>query len=106
MPEITSKIKGKVIGFITWKNIGKPKHKLVEVIRIEVNKQYQNQGIGTDLFQSMLKRIKFRKLFLTTHKSNITAHRFYEKMGMMYETTLKDHYYNGEDEFVYSMFRK
>ena len=104
--KLISKRKGKVVGFVTWKNIGKPKHKLIELTRIDVNKKYQNLGIATDLFKGMLKRIKFRKLFLTTHKSNIVAHRFYEKIGMAYETTLKDHYYNGEDELVYSMFRK
>lgn len=104
--KLVAKRKGKVIGFVTWKNIGKPKHKLIELTRIEVNKKYQNQSIATNLFQRMLKRIKFRKLFLTTHKSNIIAHRFYKKIGMKYETKLKDHYYNGEDEFVYSMFRK
>lgn len=104
--KLTSKRKGKVVGFVAWKNVGKPKHKLIELIRIEVDKKYRNHGIATDLFKRMFKRIRFRKLFLTTHKSNIIAHRFYEKMGMIYETTLKNHYYNGEDEFVYSMFRK
>ena len=102
--KIVAKRKGKVIGYITWRMVGKPKHKLIEMTRIEVDKKYQNQGVATDLFKRMLKRIQFRKLFLTTHASNHKAHKFYEKMGLKYETTLKNHYYDGEDEYVFSIW--
>ena len=104
--KLTTKRNGKVIGFITLKSIGKPKHRLVELTRIEVNKKYRKQGIATELFKRMLKKIKFRKLFLTCHVSNKSARLFYDKMGMKFETVLPNHYYKGEHEFVYSMFRK
>ena len=39
-----------------------------------------------------------------THESNKRAQGFYEKMGMKHETTLKAHYYDKEDERVYSLF--
>ena len=104
--KLTAKRDGKIIGFITWKHIGKPKHKLVELMRIEVLPKYRKQEIATGLFKRMLSKIKFRKLFLTCHASNYTAHIFYEKMGMRLETQLKNHYYDGEDEWVYSLFKK
>lgn len=103
--KITYRINNKVVGFITWQRIGKQKHQLIEMTRIEVNELYRNEGIGTKLFQRMLKKIKFRKLFLTTHNDNFIAKGFYEKMGMRLEAVLPNHYYNGKTEFVYSMFK-
>ena len=104
--KLTSKRDGKVVGFITWRNVGKPKHKLVEVTRVEVSPKHRIRGVASSLFKRMLKKIEFRKLFLTCHASNYTAHKFYEKMGMKLETKLKDHYYDGENEWVYSLFKK
>jgi len=45
-----------------------------------------------------------RKLYLLTHEDNIDAHIFYEKVGFVHETTLKDHYYKDQNERVYSKF--
>jgi len=104
--KLTAKRKGKVVGFVTLKQIGKPKHRLIELTRIEVDKKSRQQGIATELFQRMLKKIKFRKLFLTTHTSNYSAREFYRSMGMRSEAVLKNHYYQGENECVYSLFRK
>ena len=47
---------------------------------------------------------KSRKLFILTHEDNKRAHAFYKKMGCKHETTLKNHYYHGKDERVYSIF--
>jgi len=104
--KLTEKRNGKIIGYITWRRVGKPKHKLIELMHIEVDKQYRHKGIGTKLFNGMLKRIDYRKLFLTTHASNYEAQEFYDKMGMEYETSLKKHYYPDENEYVYSKFKK
>jgi len=51
-----------------------------------------------------IKGFKLRKLFLQTHVSNVRAQNFYKKIGFFHEATLKDHYYNGEDEMIFSMF--
>ena len=45
-----------------------------------------------------------RKLYLLTHEDNVDAHIFYEKVGFVHETTLKDHYYKDQNERVYSKF--
>ena len=99
---ITLKRKGKLIAYISFRRIGKIKHGLFELTSIEADKKYRGIGLGTRLFNDMIKKIKFRKLFVTTHASNIEARKFYEKMGMVFETSLPNHYYKGEDELIYS----
>ena len=92
-------------GFIKFRKIGKKKHGLYELIRIEVYDKYKRQGVGKALFVMMLNKIvNYRKLFCTTHTSNKVAHKFYEKMGMKMEATLPNHYYEGEPEMVYALY--
>ena len=92
-------------GFIEFRRVGKRKHALFELTRIEVYPQYLRQGYGSLLFVKMLDRIKsFRKLFCTTHASNKIAHEFYERHGMEIEAVLPNHYYDSEPELVYSMY--
>ncbi|RLI95795.1 MAG: hypothetical protein DRO99_05360 [Candidatus Aenigmatarchaeota archaeon] len=104
---------GRIIGIATWYMHGLPKHGLVELDRIAVLPEYRGRGMGRELFRGLVndasaymksKESMLRKLFLLTHESNAKAHRFYEKMGMKHETTLKHHYYGTEDERVYSVF--
>lgn len=103
----------KIIGLTTWVMHGLPKHGLVELDRIAVLPEYRGKGISKELFSVLIKDAskefekngkELRKLFLLTHASNERAHQFYEKMGLKHEVTLKKHYYNDEDEWVYSMF--
>ncbi len=92
-------------GFIQFRRVGKKKHKLFELQRIEVYETYRRNGAGKALFVMMLNSIgDYRKLFCTTHKSNKIAHKFYEKMGMSAEAILPDHYYEGEPEVVYGLY--
>ena len=94
-------------GFIEYKMIGKDKHRLYELMRIEVLPKFRQKGNGERLFNILIKILekkKFRKLFCTTHPSNKIAHKFYEKMGMSPEAILPDHYYKGEPEIVYAMY--
>ena len=104
--KLTAKRKGKIIGFVTYEQIGKPKWRLFELTKIEVNIKYRKQGIATSLFKRMLKRINYRKLYLNTQVKNDNAHRFYKSMGLEVEGKLYSHYKKGVDEFVFSMFRK
>jgi len=105
--------KGKVIGLTTWQVHGLPKHQLCELDRIAVLPEYRGKGVSKKLFDALVKAAKaeykknksrLRKLYLLTHASNIRAHKFYEKLEFKHETTLKSHYYKGEDEWVYSRF--
>ena len=105
--------KGKVIGIVTWLMHGLAKHQLCELDRIAVLPEYRGKGVAHKLFLALIKdakqfykenESKLRKLYLLTHADNIRAHKFYEKLGFKRETTLKEHYYKGKDEYVYSMF--
>ena len=85
---IRLKRKGKLVAYISFRRIGKPKHGLYELTKIEVAKEDRRNGLATFLFDKMLKKIKFRKLFVTTHSSNTKARRFYVKMGMGFSGVL------------------
>lgn len=92
-------------GYIQFRRIGKRKHNLFELQRIEVYPKYRQQGIGKALFVMMLNKIgDYRKLFCTTHASNLIAHAFYEKMGMKKEAVIPTHYYDNEPELVYGLY--
>ena len=102
-----------IIGLVTWFFHGLPKHQLAELDRIAVLPEYRGKGIAHELFCKLIEHAneelkkhgkKLRKLFLMTHASNKNAHKFYEKLGMKHEATLKDHFYKGEDEQIYSGF--
>ena len=110
---IIAEEKGKIIGVVTWLMHGLPKHQLCELDRIAVIPEYRGKGIANKLFDALIKyskqsfkknKSKLRKLYLLTHADNSRAHKFYEKLGFKHETILKEHYYKGKDEYVYSMF--
>lgn len=102
-----------IVGVASYKIHGLPKHELAEMDRIAILPEYRGKGISKPLFEYLLKDVKkfyekqdhkLRKLFLLTHAENKRAHEFYKKLGFSHETTLKNHYYEGKDEFVFSMF--
>ena len=106
---------GKIAGIVTWLMHGLPKHQLAELDRIAVLPEYQGKGVAKELFKALIEdskkffeknNSKLRKLYLLTHTENKRAHKFYEKMGFTHETTLKEHYYENKDSFVFSMFFK
>ena len=110
---VVAEDKGKIIGIATWIMHGLPKHQLAELDRIAVLPEYRGHGIARPLFDALLKDAKefykknksrLRKMYILTHYDNVRAHRFYEKLGFTHETTLKAHYYENKDEYVYSQF--
>ena len=103
----------KIAGIVTWLVHGLPKHQLCELDRIAVLPEYIGKGIARNLFNALLKdarafykknNSKLRKLYLLTHADNKRAHKFYQKLGLRHEATLKHHYYKNKDEYVFSMF--
>jgi ribosomal protein S18 acetylase RimI-like enzyme len=103
----------KILGIVTWLSHGLPKHMLAELDRIALLPEHRGKGVSRHLKEAMIsdaqkwfrsKGHKLRKLYLLTHEDNERARKFYEKMGFEHETTLKDHYYKGKHECVYSMF--
>ena len=55
-----------------------------QVESVRVDKQFQSQGIGGAMMQWSMQRAKQRGAHvvqLTTHKTRLDAHRFYERLG-------------------------
>ena len=103
----------KIVGLISWVVKGLPKHELIELDRVAVLPEYKGKGVAIKLFDELkkdsgefykLKGYKVRKIYLCVHGNNLRAQSFYEKLGFQYEALLKDHYYKGVDEIVFSMF--
>tara|TARA_B100002003_G_C13953543_1_gene462232 strand:- start:4 stop:471 length:468 start_codon:yes stop_codon:yes gene_type:complete len=103
----------KIVGITTWQMHGLPKHQLAELDRIAVLKTHQGKGLGKQLFDALLKEAskeyekhnqKLRKLYLLTHADNEQAQTFYKKLGMQQEAILKNHFYEGKDEFIFNIF--
>ena len=104
---------GKIIGLVTWLMHGLPKHGLFELDRICILSDARGKGVGRKLVDRLINDARewydkeggnIRKLYLLTHEDNKNAHAFYEKVGFIHDTTLKDHYYKNQDERVYVMF--
>ena len=102
-----------IIGLVTWLPHGLPKHGLFELDRICLLSESRGKGVGKGLINELIKDAdewyksmgeNIRKLYLLTHEDNVDAHIFYEKVGFVHETTLKDHYYKDQNERVYSKF--
>ncbi len=102
-----------IVGLVTWFFHGLPKHQLAELDRIAVIPKFRGKGIAHELFHRLIEDAnkelnkhnkRLRKVFLMTHASNTRAHKFYEKLGLTHEATLKNHFYEGEDEKIYSGF--
>jgi len=105
--------KGKVVGLTTWLMHGLFKHGLAELDRIALLPKFRGKGVSKQLFDALVKEVKeeynangskLRKLYILTHEDNERAKAFYTKMGCKHETTLKKHYYDDKDEFVFSIF--
>ena len=55
-----------------------------QVESVRVDKRFQSQGIGSQMMRWAMERARQRgahAVQLTTHKSRVDAHRFYERLG-------------------------
>jgi ribosomal protein S18 acetylase RimI-like enzyme len=102
-----------VKGIASWSVHDLPKHQLAELNRIAVDPSLRGKGYAKKLFDFLLQNIQefyiknktsLRKLYVLTHNSNLRAQSFYTKLGFFREAVLKNHYYDGEDEIVMSMY--
>ncbi len=110
---IVAEENGKIAGIGCWRVHGLPKHQVAEIGRVAVLPEKKGTGTATDIFSKVAQKAdkfykthksKLRKIYAYVHSSNKKAQEFYSGVGLIKEAVLKDHYYKGEDEFVYSMF--
>ena len=55
-----------------------------QIESVRVDRRFQSQGIGSELMRWTIERAKQRGaqvIQLTTHKTRVDAHRFYERLG-------------------------
>ena len=106
---------GKIVGLTNWTMHGLVKHGLVELDRIAVLFEFRQKGVGRGLFDFLIENAKefysfeggkLRKVYLMTHADNFNAQEFYGKLGLKKEAVLKDHFYDGKDELIMSVFVK
>jgi ribosomal protein S18 acetylase RimI-like enzyme len=110
---LVAEFEGEIVGIATWRMHGVAKHQLAEVGRVAIMPEYRGKGVASELFGKIVqyadkfykaKKKKLRKIYVYVHSSNKKAQEFYSNLGLIKEAVLKDHYYKGEDEFIYSMF--
>lgn len=103
---------GDIVGVASWMRHGLPKHQLAWLNRFAFLKDVPFET-AEELFSTLVQDAdktfkeqdaKLRKIFVFCHMSNEKMKKFYEKLGLVKEAVLKDHFYKGEDELIYSMF--
>ena len=91
-----AKLDNKIIGFAYGYILLRPDGKKDFYLHaIDIMKEYQGQGYGTEFMnyiKEKIKKIGCRRMFLITNKGNISACKCYEKAGGIN---------NADDEIVY-----
>ncbi len=72
------------------------------VHKVFVALDFRGKGIGTKLFEALLKETDRRGVdcFLTVNPSNASAVRLYERWGFIEKTFVKGYYRSNEDRYV------
>jgi len=84
---IVAELDGEVIGtlhLVFLPSISFQGRLRAQIESVRVDKRFQSQGIGSEMMKWTMKRAKQRGAHvvqLTTHKSRVDAHRFYERLG-------------------------
>ncbi|NYB51323.1 MAG: ribosomal protein S18-alanine N-acetyltransferase [Methanobacteriaceae archaeon] len=79
------------------------------IISIAVDKEYHRQKIGTELVETAIeifRKYGVKTIRLEVRKSNLKARKFYQKLGFIEKTPLKDYYEDGEDAVVMAKILK
>ncbi|NLK12092.1 MAG: ribosomal protein S18-alanine N-acetyltransferase [Candidatus Phytoplasma sp.] len=74
-----------------------------EILNIVVEKEFQKQGIGTKLLQTLINEVEKRKIksiILEVRASNHNAQKLYQALGFEKILTKPD-YYPNEDAYIY-----
>jgi len=84
---IVAELDGEVIGtlhLIFLPSVSFQGRLRAQIESVRVDKRFQSQGIGSEMMKWAMERAKQRGAHvvqLTTHKSRVDAHRFYERLG-------------------------
>ncbi|MFO7792223.1 MAG: ribosomal protein S18-alanine N-acetyltransferase [Candidatus Saliniplasma sp.] len=70
------------------------------ILSIGVLPEYRRKGIGSKLMESVFGILDTEIVRLTLRKSNLSAFRFYERLGFKVVGYINGYYKNGEDAIV------
>ncbi len=103
-----------VVGLISWRSQGTLRHGVAELRRLAVLSDYSDPlAVKEALFDVMLAEAdnyyrehgwRLRKVFSLIHADSRNIKRFFIDKGMQQEAVLRNHYYPGRDELVFSLF--
>ena len=79
----------KIIGSILLKDI--QEGKLIDEIYIE--KEFRNNGIGTDIIMKVVKKSNNKNIYLWVYKENIKAVSLYKRLGFKIIDETESRYY-------------
>ncbi len=102
------------VGLISWRAQGDVHHGVAELVRLAVLSSVPDpREIKESLFDVMLAEAesyyhehgsRLRKVFSMIHADNRHIRDFFQDKGMRQEAVLKNHFYPGRDELVFSLF--
>ncbi len=105
---------GCVVGLISWRPQGTINHGVAELTRITVSLDAADPVLIKEmLFDVMIAEADFfykqhssklRKVFSMIHADNRQVKEFFIDKGMQQEAILRNHFYRGTDELIFSMF--
>ncbi|MBI5467025.1 MAG: GNAT family N-acetyltransferase [Candidatus Kerfeldbacteria bacterium] len=103
----------RLIGFVSWRPWGEPRHQLAELTHIGVDvNDPEVRGLGRRLVTAMedtahshyrgYSQRGARKIFILTHADNTRAHNLYGRCGYTLEARLPSFFHPGMDELYFS----
>jgi N-acetylglutamate synthase-like GNAT family acetyltransferase len=105
---------GRTLGILSWRPQGTLQHGVVELVRLAVVSDYPDpRQVKEELFDVMIAEadfiyrqhgVRLRKIFSMIHADAKHIKKFYLDKGMQQEAVLHNHFYNGRDELVFSLF--
>ena len=103
---------GEIKGVGSWTLRGLPHHEVVRINRLSVSKR-EDIDLAKPLFRALAedadkyfksKGFKLRKVFQLVHSNDSPMIEILESLGLEKEAVIKEHFWKGIDEFVYSMW--
>lgn len=103
-----------VVGLICWRVQGSNDHGVAELTRFAIDMNSDDpKYIKELLFDQMVaeadyyykqRNSKLRKIFSMIHSDDKIIKEFFQNKGMQQEAILRNHYHNGQDELIFSLF--
>lgn len=105
---------GQVVGLVSWKTEGLLSHGVVELCRLAIDttstdpeyvkEMLFDQVVAESDYYYKQRGFRIRKIFSMIHADNREIKEFFLNKGMQQEAILRNHFHNGTDELIFSLF--